>query len=181
MLLSFWTGSAAFTWLLRLRFKFVFILRLRLRLELVFQPAAAALIWAEGRGMLRTTKANIEMCCFSIYAPLFTPLLNRDAKIYVFLNKELGLLLPNVEFSSGTNQVASIWVCFTIILYHTNHPDWKSGSPNFVFFSQKVRVTSTKFQNIAWIYSGKEATLSFHINHTNHQLWKRRTVKYAWV
>ena len=79
-----------------------------------------------------TTKANIEMSCFSNYTPLITPLLKRDAKFAFFLTKSCGYK----HQISKTTQAKRLWVRFSI-LYHTNHPLGKEGPWNLRFFNKK--------------------------------------------
>ena len=43
---------------------------------------------------------------FHLFPPGY-PLLKRDTKICVFLNKKFGLLVPNFYYSSGTTQLTS--------------------------------------------------------------------------
>ena len=87
---------------------------------------------------LGNTKAKVECVCFFIYITQITTLENGNHETWMghpFFSHKMGLKPQIFEFSFGIKMNVD-WVCFSIYLYHINHPHpplLSNSKPEFDF------------------------------------------------
>ena len=92
---------------------------------------------------LENTKAKVECVCFFIYTTQITTLENGNHETcmgHPFFSQKMGLKPQIFKISLGIKMNVD-WVCFSIYLYHINHPprkreprNWHESTP---FFHEK--------------------------------------------